>query len=125
MTPTHGELRQVLDIVRRSINPATVAALYDRAPALGSAPWAVATAASDMQDAMYRLAGALDDCTEDDDAASAPKPWDDPTTDLVEELEDLLYNHTRWQLHADDISERLESIRVLVSHLTGVEVKAR
>lgn len=94
MTPTHGELRQVLDIVRRSINPTTVAALYDRAPALGSAPWAVATAASDMQDAMYRLTGALADCTPDDDAASARKPWEDPTTDLVDELEDLNYRPT-------------------------------
>lgn len=112
-------------MIRRTINPTTVAALYDRAPQLCSARWNVATAASDMQDAMYRLAGALADCTPDDDAASARKPWEDPTTDLVEELEDLIYNHTRWRLHADDITERLESIRVLVSGVTGVEVRSR
>lgn len=125
MTPTNDDLRRSVAVLRRTINPTNVAALYERAPVLGSAPWAVATAASDLQDTAYRLTGALDDCTEDDDAASARLPWEDPTADLVEELEDLIFRHTRWQLHADDITERLDSIRLLVSDLTGVEVRSR
>lgn len=85
----------------------------------------VATAASDRQYATYRLSGTLADCTENDNAAPARKPWENPTADLVDELEDLIYNHSRWLLHADDITERLQSIRVLVSGLTRVEVRSQ
>ncbi|MGP5082569.1 hypothetical protein ACTXJ8_12380 [Corynebacterium variabile] len=121
-TPSVDALRAAVHHLRRTINPGTVADLYDWAPRMGDAPWNVAVAASDLVDAAHRLTGSLDDLTDDQTARYVPAPGTDPTADLADAVEDALdYAH---RVHGDaDLDDRLEQVRVLVVAFTGERVQ--
>ncbi|WP_312777368.1 hypothetical protein [Corynebacterium variabile] len=121
-TPSVDALRAAVHTFRRTVNPDAVADFYDLSHRMGDAPWNVAVATADLVDASHRLTGSLDDLTGEQAARYVPAPGTDPTTDLVDALEDVLdYAHC---IHEDaDLDDRLEAVRILVVALTGERVQ--
>lgn len=117
--PSPLELRAVLHVLRRTVNPSTAAALHDDLTT-GHAGQHVALAVSNLVDATYRLHGALNDL--DPTAAVLLPPVDsvDPAEGLADAVSVLLDIHR--ELDEYDLEADLQDIARRVHDVTGREV---